>query len=170
MFCKCLPLRFAVPALLSKLLYSELKSLKINRRISLFNFVFLSLKLWFQIDSRITGTHFASVMTWNNLRNDCRNGALHFQITFSLSSTSCLLKLSSVQTRPPIISFGLAMWPPAGQRVEAALYLRGITEFNLKLISATQCGRKSCGMRLRPNAKPLAQLFLQCFYCFLSIG
>ena len=36
MFCKRLPLRFAVPAFLSKLLCSELKSLKINRRIRLF--------------------------------------------------------------------------------------------------------------------------------------
>ena len=36
MFCKRLSLRFAVPASLSKLLYSELKSLKINRRIRLF--------------------------------------------------------------------------------------------------------------------------------------
>ena len=36
MFCKRLSLRFAVPAFLSKLLYSELKSLKINRRIRLF--------------------------------------------------------------------------------------------------------------------------------------
>ena len=36
MFCKRLSLRFAVPAFLSKLLYSQLKSLKINRRIRLF--------------------------------------------------------------------------------------------------------------------------------------
>ena len=36
MFCKRLSLRFAVPAFLSKLLNSELKSLKINRRIRLF--------------------------------------------------------------------------------------------------------------------------------------
>ena len=35
MFCKRLSLRFVVPAFLSKLLYSELKSLKINRRIRL---------------------------------------------------------------------------------------------------------------------------------------
>ena len=27
------------------------------------------------------------------LKNDCRNAKLHFQMTFSLPSTSCLLKL-----------------------------------------------------------------------------
>ena len=32
-----------------------------------FNFVFLSLKGWFQFNSKIVGTHFASVMTLNNL-------------------------------------------------------------------------------------------------------
>ena len=34
---------------------------------NMFNFVFLSLKRWFQFNSRIVGTHFASVMTLNNL-------------------------------------------------------------------------------------------------------
>ena len=33
-----------------------------------FNFVFLSLKAWFQFNSRIVGTHFVSVMTLNNLK------------------------------------------------------------------------------------------------------
>ena len=32
----------------------------------MFNFVFLSLKRWFQFNSRIVGTHFATVMTLNN--------------------------------------------------------------------------------------------------------
>ena len=32
----------------------------------MFNFVFLYLKRWFQFNSRIVGTHFASVMTLNN--------------------------------------------------------------------------------------------------------
>ena len=41
MFCKRLSLRFAVPAFLSKLLYSELKSLKINRRICLFKWMWV---------------------------------------------------------------------------------------------------------------------------------
>ena len=51
MFCKRLSLGLAVPAFLSKSLYSELKSLKINRRIRLFrseshrdNYVFASRK------------------------------------------------------------------------------------------------------------------------------
>ena len=30
---------------------------------------------------------------FEQLKNDCRNAKLHFQMTFSLSSTSCLLKL-----------------------------------------------------------------------------
>ena len=33
----------------------------------MFNLVFLSLKRWFKFNSRIVRTHFASVMTWNNL-------------------------------------------------------------------------------------------------------
>ena len=52
-----------------------------------FSFVHLSLKRWFQFDSRIVGTHCTSVMTLNNLY--CRNVKLHFQMTFSLSATSC---------------------------------------------------------------------------------
>mgnify|MGYP000636362090 FL=1 len=34
--------------------------------IKMFNFVFLSVKRWFQFNSRIVRTHFASVMTLNN--------------------------------------------------------------------------------------------------------
>ena len=68
-----------------------------------FNFVFLSLKGWFQFNSRIVGTHFVSVMTLNNLKIIAET--LHFQMTFLLSSTSCLLKI-------PIISFGVFLqWP-----------------------------------------------------------
>ena len=44
MFCKRLSLRFAVPAFLSKILYSELKSLKMNRRIRLFKRSSLSVR------------------------------------------------------------------------------------------------------------------------------
>ena len=52
----------------------------------MFNFV------WFHFNSRIVRTHFSSKMTLN-IKNDCRNAKLHFQMTFSLPSTSCLLKL-----------------------------------------------------------------------------
>ena len=55
----------------------------------MFNFVFLSLKRWFQSNSKIVGTHFASVMNY-----DCRKTKLHFQMEFLLLSTSCWLKLS----------------------------------------------------------------------------
>ena len=34
------------------------------------------------------------------MKNDCRNAKSHFQMTFSLSSTSCLLKLSSAEQGP----------------------------------------------------------------------
>ena len=54
----------------------------------MFNFVFLSLKRWFQSNSKIVGTHFASVMNY-----DCSNAKSHFQMKFLLSSTSCWLKL-----------------------------------------------------------------------------
>ena len=30
------------------------------------------------------------------MKNDCRNAKLHFQMTFSLSSSSCLLKLPTI--------------------------------------------------------------------------
>ena len=58
----------------------------------MFNFVFLSVKRWFQFNSRIVSKHFASIMT-EKLRNDCRNTKLQFQMKFSLSSTSYLRKL-----------------------------------------------------------------------------
>ena len=59
----------------------------------IFNFVFLCPKRWFQFNSMIVRTHFLSIMTLNNWKNDCRNAMLHFQMTFSLPSKSCLLKL-----------------------------------------------------------------------------
>ena len=37
-----------------------------HKMTKLFNFVFLSLKRWFQFNSRIVRTHFATVMTLNN--------------------------------------------------------------------------------------------------------
>ena len=55
----------------------------------------ISQKGWFQLNSRMDRTHFASAMTLNKFRNDCRNAKLHFQITFSLLSTSSLFKLPS---------------------------------------------------------------------------
>ena len=45
------------------------------------------------INSRIVWSHFASLMTLSNWKNDCRNSKLHFQKTFTLWSTSYLLKL-----------------------------------------------------------------------------
>ena len=54
------------------------------------NFVCLCPKRWLQFYSRMVRTHFSSIMTLNNWKNDCRNAKLHFQ-TFSLPSTSCLL-------------------------------------------------------------------------------
>ena len=59
----------------------------------MFNFVFLCPKRWFQINSRTVRRHFSSIMTLNNWKKDCRKAKLHFQMTFSLPSTSCLLKL-----------------------------------------------------------------------------
>ena len=66
----------------------------------MFNFVFLCSKRWFQFNSRIVRTHLSSKMT---LKNDCRKAKLYFQMTFSLPSTSCLLKL-------PVV-YGLSKWP-----------------------------------------------------------
>ena len=59
----------------------------------MFNFVLSCPKRWFQFNSRRVRTHFSTIMTLNNWKNDCRNAKLHFQMTFSLPSTSCLLKL-----------------------------------------------------------------------------
>ena len=61
----------------------------------MFNFVLLSLKRWFQFNSRIVWSHFANQMTSSNsVRNNCRNAKLHFQKTFSLWSMPYLLKPS----------------------------------------------------------------------------
>ena len=38
----------------------------------------------------------SSLKRWFQLRNNCRNARLHFQMTFSLPSRSCLLKLPDV--------------------------------------------------------------------------
>ena len=62
----------------------------------MFNFVSLCLNRWFQFNSKIVRTHLPSIMILTWLKNDCRNAKLHFQMTFSLSSTSCLLKLPIV--------------------------------------------------------------------------
>ena len=62
----------------------------------MFNFVLLSQKRWFQFNSRIVRTHFSSKMTLNNWKWLQKN--LHFQMTFSLPSTSCLLKLPNDTT------------------------------------------------------------------------
>ena len=59
----------------------------------MFNFVFLCPKRWFQFNWRMVRTHFSRIMTLNNWKSNCRNAKLDFQITFSLPSTSCLLKL-----------------------------------------------------------------------------
>ena len=59
----------------------------------MFNFVLLCPKRWFQFNSRRVRTHFSTIMTLNNWKNDWRNAKLHFQMTFSLPSTLCLLKL-----------------------------------------------------------------------------
>ena len=59
----------------------------------MFNFVFLCPKRWFQFNWRMVRTHFSRIMTLNNWKNNCRNAKLDFQMTFSLPSTSCLLKL-----------------------------------------------------------------------------
>ena len=57
----------------------------------IFNFVFLSPKRWFQFNCRIVRTHFSSIMTLNNWKIYCI--LLHFQMKFSLPSTSCLRTL-----------------------------------------------------------------------------
>ena len=93
----------------------------------------------------------------------------------SLSSTSPLFKLSSVLPRLQIISFGPAMWPPAGKLVEAALHLRGITEFNWAGISQIHlCSTdwaKELWNEVAPKCKTtgttIAPMFL---LCFRSIG
>ena len=60
----------------------------------MFNFVFLSCpKRWFQFNSRIVRTHFSSIMTLNNWKMIAVTSSHTFQMTFSLSSTSCLLRL-----------------------------------------------------------------------------
>ena len=64
----------------------------------IFNSVFLPLRRWFQFNSRIVRTHFASVMILNNWKNYCGNAKLHFQVTFLLSSTSSLLKFFVYET------------------------------------------------------------------------
>ena len=56
----------------------------------MFNFVFLCLKRWFQFISRIVRTHFSSIMSLNIRKMIAKT---HFQRKFSLSTTSCLLKL-----------------------------------------------------------------------------
>ena len=56
-------------------------------------FVYLFLKRWFQFDSRIVRTRFANVVASNNLEMIAETRSQHFQMTFSLSSTSSLLKL-----------------------------------------------------------------------------
>jgi len=61
----------------------------------MFNFFFFSSDTLVPmlLNSRILNTHFASIVT--QLRNDCRSAKLHFQMTLSMLSTSCLIcKLS----------------------------------------------------------------------------
>ena len=66
-------------------------------------FVFLCPKCWFQYNSRIVRTHFSSMMTLN-IWKYCRNAKLHFHMTFSVPSTSCLLKLPTEKTHGNIES------------------------------------------------------------------
>jgi len=54
----------------------------------MFNFVLLSLRRWFQFNSRIVRTHFASVMTLNYWETVARTRSYIFRVTFSQSSTS----------------------------------------------------------------------------------
>ena len=56
----------------------------------IFNFAFFSVKRWYQINSRILRRHFTSILTSNNWE---MNDKLHFQMKFSLKSTSCLFNL-----------------------------------------------------------------------------
>ena len=72
----------------------------------MFNFVFLCTKRLFQFNSRTVRTHFSSITTLNNLKIDCRNAKLHFQMTFSLPSPSYLLKLPSMDE----VDFFLLVW------------------------------------------------------------
>ena len=65
----------------------------------MFNFVCLCPKPWFQFNSGIVRAHFSSTMTLNNWKINCRNARLYFQMTFSLPSTSCFLKLPINCTR-----------------------------------------------------------------------
>ena len=55
-----------------------------------FNFVFLYTRRWFQFNSRIVRTHFSSIVSLNYWKMS-RNAKSHFQMTFSLSSTSCYI-------------------------------------------------------------------------------
>ena len=62
----------------------------------------ISEALVLQFNSTIVRAHFAILNNWGmvcnleKLRDDCGNAKLHFQMTFSLGSTSCLLKLSNI--------------------------------------------------------------------------
>ena len=64
-------------------------------------FVLLPQKRWFQFNSRIVRTHFASAMTLNNcdIIEETRSYIL-LQMTFSLPSRSFLLKLPIITKKP----------------------------------------------------------------------
>ena len=59
----------------------------------MFNFVLLSLKSWFQLNYRIVRVHFASMMTLNHYERIVEMQIYIFQMTFSLLSNLCLLKV-----------------------------------------------------------------------------
>ena len=58
----------------------------------IFKFFFSSLNCWRKFNSRIVKTDFSRIMAWKQLRHDYRNAKLDFQMTFSQSSTTHLLK------------------------------------------------------------------------------
>ena len=82
----------------------------------MFNFILVSLRRWFQFNSRIVRTHFASVMTLNYRETVARTRSYIFRVTLSQSSTSSLPKLSSFapslsQSVSTINSRGLQLYP-----------------------------------------------------------
>ena len=82
----------------------------------MFNFAFLSQKRWFQFNSKIVRTHFASILTVNNWEMITETQNYIFQMTFSLSSTSCLLKHTIDDAKrcrnscPWLAKIALVMW------------------------------------------------------------
>ena len=96
-------------------------------------------KRWFQFNSRIVSkAHFSGII---------RNAKIHFQVTFSLPSTSCLVKL------PTDTALRTANWPRLNmtnnmtRHQRPALYGAGIMGAYFLLIFNTHNSFQSCNRR-----------------------